>query len=93
MPYIKPEMRESLDQSVQALATELANITDEHSLDGALNYTICRLTTMLYKERYFDFNRIMGVLECVKMEVYRRRAVPYEDQKIVENGDVEGWDE
>jgi len=30
----------------------------------------------------------MGVLECVKQEFYRRRAVPYEEEKIEENGDI-----
>lgn len=31
---------------------------------------------------------ILGVLECVKLELYRRVAAPYEDRKIEENGDV-----
>ena len=30
----------------------------------------------------------MGVLECCKLEFYRRVAAPYEDIKIEENGDV-----
>jgi hypothetical protein len=37
---------------------------------------------------YANFNEIMGVLSCVAQEFYRRWAVPYEDQKIRENGDV-----
>jgi len=30
----------------------------------------------------------VGVLECAKLELYRRIAAPYEDEKIVETGDV-----
>ena len=42
----------------------------------------------VYPLRYFYLNRAMGVLECIKQEFYRRVAAPYEDIKIVENGDV-----
>jgi hypothetical protein len=37
---------------------------------------------------YSDYNEIIGVLECAKMEFYRRLAAPYEDSKIIVNGDV-----
>ena len=36
----------------------------------------------------FNYNRSMGVLECIKSEWYRRQVGPYEDKKIRENGDV-----
>jgi len=32
---------------------------------------------------------MIGVLECVKQEFYRRKVAPYEDIKIIENGDIE----
>ena len=31
---------------------------------------------------------IKGVIRCVQMELYRRIASPYEDKKILENGDA-----
>lgn len=31
---------------------------------------------------------MVGALECAKLELYRRIAIPYEEQKIQENGDV-----
>lgn len=31
---------------------------------------------------------VLGMLECCKMELYRRHVAPYEDEKIIENGDV-----
>jgi hypothetical protein len=39
-------------------------------------------------QSYSIINDIVGVLECAKMEFYRRVAVPYEDKKRTENGDV-----
>jgi hypothetical protein len=38
--------------------------------------------------RYAHLNEVIGALECAKLELYRRIAVPYEDQKITESGDV-----
>jgi hypothetical protein len=37
----------------------------------------------------YDFlNTAIGALECAKLELYRRVAAPYEDRKVIENGDV-----
>lgn len=43
---------------------------------------------MLNGGKYDSLNAVIGVLECAKQEFYRRAAVPYENQKITENGDV-----
>ena len=40
--------------------------------------------------RYRDFNAAIGVLECAKLELYRRAAATYEDAKLAEHGDVYG---
>jgi hypothetical protein len=37
---------------------------------------------------YDNFNEVIGVLECMKLELYRRMIAPYEDTKCKENGDV-----
>lgn len=37
---------------------------------------------------YQAINDIIGALESAKMEIYRRIAAAYEDQKILENSDV-----
>lgn len=39
-------------------------------------------------ESYTTINEAIGALECAKLELYRRIAVPYEKLKIDENGDV-----
>jgi hypothetical protein len=31
---------------------------------------------------------LIGMLECAKLELYRRSVANYEDEKILENGDV-----
>jgi len=80
MPYLKREQRSALDNGAAP------------STAGALNFAI----TMLCKEylgtgfNYQRLNDIIGALEGAKMEFYRRIAVPYEDCKLAENGDVYG---
>ena len=58
---------------------------------GELNYALTLLVTAYMRyhgESYQRFNDVIGALEGCKMELYRRRVAPYEDRKIVENGDV-----
>ena len=58
---------------------------------GQLNYQLTELCEKyLYQKRYSyqTMNDIIGALEGCKLEFYRRVAVPYEDKKIEENGDV-----
>jgi len=87
MPYIAQEDRPLLDK----LALTLASALHEPKLAGKLNYTITSLIDHLYLNRpfgYTELNTIVGVLECVKLELYRRVGAPYEDEKKKENGDV-----
>ena len=39
-------------------------------------------------ESYELYNSLIGMLECCKLELYRRKVALYEDQKIEQNGDV-----
>lgn len=86
MPYIKQGQREDLNEAISNLS-DVLNGTDP----GEINYTITKilLGTLGYRSmHYHDVNMMVGVLECVKLELYRRLAAPYEDKKIEENGDV-----
>lgn len=77
MPYIKKSNRNRA-----ALAPETP---------GELNYAITRLLMDYVRYtglRYSAINDALGALEGAKLEFYRRIAVPYETQKIEENGDV-----
>ena len=56
-----------------------------------LNYCISMLCKEYLEgkgESYQTYNDIIGVLECAKMEMYRRKIANYENKKIKENGDV-----
>ena len=84
MPYVKQETRDRIGGETRIPVL---------SSPGELNYFITRIIThyLASKEgepRYRDYNSVIGVLEAVKIEVYRRLVVPFEDTKIAENGDV-----
>jgi len=80
MPYIKPELRPEIRLIPQAITNA-----------GELNYYISYLIDHFINNKgksYSTINEVIGALECAKLELYRRIAVPYEDIKIQENGDV-----
>jgi hypothetical protein len=85
MPYIKQEARDHLDPFIDKLIDEI-----DYTNMGEINYIITRLCDALVRGdvRYGKINSLIGVLECAKLELYRRVAAPYENEKIDENGDV-----
>ncbi len=80
MPYIDRDVRMRLDNGAKP----------ENA--GELNYLVTKLIDDYLQSggtlRYAHINEVVGVLECAKQELYRRVAVPYEDKKIRESGDV-----
>ena len=94
MPYIKKELREEVDTEINSLVSGLKNLIEDNSSirAGVLNYTITKLIDGLYgpleKAGYKDYNEAIGMLECCKLEFYRKAAAPYEDLKLRENGAV-----
>ena len=87
MPYITQRQRQELDPAISTLV-ELLKEASVETLDGELNYTITRLAKALYPPKYFNYNRIMGVLNCVTHELYRTQIGPYEELKRLSEGDV-----
>ena len=87
MPYIKPENRKKYDEVLKELVSILKTLPPEE-VDGELNYILTKMLKEIYPLRYFHINKAIGVLECAKLEFYRRVAAPYEDIKIKESGDV-----
>ena len=89
MPYIEQNDRDAIDKCINKLMVD-------HP--GKLNYIITRLCllhahgpdNLVQSEppNYAKWNEIIGVLECAKLEMYRRGVAPYEDIKIKSNGDV-----
>ena len=87
MPYIKQEKRPLYKKEIDVLVKKLENQSLKEQ-DGDLNYIVTSIMKRLYKPRYFNYNRALGVLEAIKQEYYRRAVAPYEDEKIRANGDV-----
>lgn len=94
MPYIPLRERERVKKIVSNSLAEAqfypgpGKIMDMKS--GELNYIITEiLLGFLGPEPDYDrFNEIIGVLECCKLEFYRRKVVRYEKAKKELNGDV-----
>ena len=89
MPYIKKEDQKKF--------TDLLKQVDEFFKDndlspGELNYFLSRILILYYKNyskynglSYALLNSIIGVIENVKLEFYRRVITPYEDKKKKNN--------
>lgn len=79
MPYIDKTRRDTL----------LASNSPQTS--GELNFLITTIIINYVEEKgrcYDTLNSVIGVLECVKLELNRRVIASYEDGKIAFNGDV-----
>ena len=87
LPYIKTVNRAKYNAVLRELIEILKALPPEE-VDGELNYIFTKLLKEVYPLRYFHINKAIGVLECAKLEYYRRVAAPYEDKKIQESGDV-----
>jgi hypothetical protein len=81
MPYIPADRRQALleGERYDEIGELVYAITEE-----CIEY----FNTFAGEHQFATHNAIIGALECAKMEWYRRMAVPYEDKKIVEEGDV-----
>ena len=80
MPYLPEHLKHSIDNG---------DLDPENA--GDLNYKIHTIIGKYVKdngESYSTYNEIIGALECVKMELYRRGTAKYEDKKRGENGDI-----
>lgn len=89
MPYITTEKRDSLKLLLHKVIEGIHE--QEVSSVGDLNYIITTIVhTFIEKHgtNYANLNSIIGVLECVKQEYYRRIVTEYETIKIHENGDI-----
>jgi hypothetical protein len=97
MPYITEDKRKIVRHALGNLINSVVEASgrDASALPGILNFCITSLIKSTYHLvtnksvlSYSDHNSAVGMLECAKMEFYRRNTAPYEDQKIIENGDV-----
>ena len=89
MPYIRTGERRQYQQALDELARLIPE--DRQQRPGHMNYVISMLIQKTYgsRLRYADHNEVLGVLQGVSLEFYRRHTAPYEDVKIVEEGDLD----
>lgn len=88
MPYITKDKRANIVKQVDKLTNAIQAVGDH---PGNVNFAISKLLHYLYfynDVSYSKINEAIGVLECVKQELYRRVASNYEDEKCQINGDV-----
>jgi len=82
MPYIPTAQRIRLDKLTEGFPfAELS--------EGELNYFFTRILIIWANPiNYARFNAVMGVLECIKQEFYRKKVAIYENGKCELNGEV-----
>jgi hypothetical protein len=84
MPYITQEQREKILLNINF---QQLNINEQ----GELNFLITKMCHHYLKQKtikYASINDIIGVLECAKLEFYRKIVADYEDIKEMENGSL-----
>lgn len=90
MPYIaNKNQRENLDNIARQVVAYL-NFSEWDTVWGDLNYFVTKLFRLVAAKRfnYCTLNNLTGVLDCVKLEWYRRVVAVYEDGAIARNGDL-----
>lgn len=80
MPYISENERQAIAEGCTPITAGQLNyaihlLIDDYIIKNGLNYQTC--------------NDVMGALQGVQQEFYRRKVAPYEDSKIKENGDID----
>ena len=94
MPYIDQDKRIKLEPCINVLVNTTEIIADDEEIEGVMNYIITEVGNRCMRRpewRYKWINRFIGVLECVKLEFYRRLVRPYENKAISKNGDVSAY--
>ncbi len=87
MPYISKEERKQYHLAVSNVIHKLDRADWNPGHMNYVMYTILK-AAWIRNASYNNGNKLMGVLASVSAEFYRRLMVPYEDDKMDENGDV-----
>ena len=91
MPYVDQYYKTLVDFAIENIVRQIEDFVPENKRSGVANYVITQMTNKLYnspESGYNEYNNAIGVLECAKLELYRRVVSPYEDKKKEGNGDV-----
>lgn len=90
MPYIPKVDRIQYELHIHAIVQLLTDGGQTDFNVGELNYVISKIIWELFdgKPSYKYGNALLGDLDAVSKEFYRRKLVPYEDLKIQDQGDL-----
>lgn len=83
MPYIEKWKRIQLDHVIDEM-----NYQDIKA-DGDLNYILYAFCKRNITPSYNEYKNFCGELRQCAAEIERRLLGPYEDKKIIENGDID----
>jgi len=84
MPYIKDEQKYEMSDAINDLFMFIES-------KGDLNYAICELVGRVILSEKISYTNVSEWIDAVhdaECELRRRLLNPYEDKKIVQNGDV-----
>jgi hypothetical protein len=83
MPYIKEDRRPQFESAIADILTKVESV-------GDLNYVLSSIIWAIFDSdrNYKTANGLIGVLECAKVEFYRRQVSVLENEKQMENGDI-----
>jgi len=101
MPYIRCARRWKFQTEIDELKEVLKQESNSTNIDGDLNFIITSLFEVAPEVcgereghwRYRIINRLVGVLECCKLEFYRRIGALKEDDAINRNGDLQVYED
>jgi len=82
MPYIRQKRREELKPVIDTL------IDHEVNIKGDLNYILFKYCKLSVEPSYNNYKEYIAELNECASEIRRRFLAPYEDKKIIENGDI-----
>ena len=82
MPYIKQEDRKVMDMIVKMM------MDADIRANGDLNYILFAFCKRYVTPGYNNYKNYIGELRQCATEIERKLLAIYEDEKIIENGDV-----
>jgi len=91
MPYIKKEQRQKINPALCVLVETMIEKLGPSITKGDMNYVFYVLSLQylcIKGMNYQNISDVIGALRDSADEFSRRILIPYEDNKIKENGDI-----
>lgn len=91
MPYIKKDHRKLYDSEIKKIVKSIVSWEQDNNEPavGQMNYVVSKMIQIYLtsvEEKYHNYNAMIGMLECAKLELYRDKVAPYEIKAKKKNG-------